>query len=135
MKILFVCKSNFARSQMAEALYNKLTGSQDAESAGLSVEKKWEGKPVSQFKNYVVDSMKEIGIDLSENKPKQITRKMFEQADKVIVMDENRELWPGYFFNSDKVLFWDIPDTRGKGLDFHNKVRDKIKEKVLGLIK
>lgn len=134
MKILFVCKSNFARSQMAEALYNKLTNSQDAESAGLSVEKEWEGKKISQFKNYVVDSMNEIGIDLSENKPKQLTKEMFEQAEKVVIMEDDRELWPEYLFNSDKVTFWDIPDTRGKDLDFHNKVRDKIKEKVLELI-
>ena len=51
--LFFVCKSNFARSQIAEALYNKLTVSQDAKSAGLSVEKEWKGKKISQSKNYV----------------------------------------------------------------------------------
>ena len=78
--------------------------------------------------------MKEVGIDLSENKPRQLTKLMFEQAEKVVVMEEDRELWPESLLNSNKVVFWDIPDIRGEGLDFHNKVRDKIKEKILELI-
>jgi protein-tyrosine-phosphatase len=34
-KILFICYGNVARSQMAEAFYNKFTNSNDAKSAGV----------------------------------------------------------------------------------------------------
>ena len=33
-KVLFICKGNWFRSQMAAAIYNKLTNSSDADSAG-----------------------------------------------------------------------------------------------------
>lgn len=37
MKVLFVCKNNQFRSQMAASLYNKMTGTDNAYSAGTYV--------------------------------------------------------------------------------------------------
>jgi len=34
MKVLFICKNNQFRSQMAASMYNKITGTNDADSAG-----------------------------------------------------------------------------------------------------
>ena len=37
MKVLFICKGNWYRSQIAEAIYNQLTHSHDASSVGTFV--------------------------------------------------------------------------------------------------
>ena len=61
-KVLFVCVHNSARSQMAEAFLNQLGGNEfKAESAGL--------EPGS-LNPFVVEVMKEVGIDISENPTK-----------------------------------------------------------------
>ncbi len=58
-KILFVCIHNSARSQMAEAFLKKYGGEHfEAESAGL--------EPGTLNPN-VVEVMKEVGIDISNN--------------------------------------------------------------------
>jgi len=60
LKVLFVCLHNSARSQMAEAFLNSLAGDKFiAESAGLEAGK---------INPYVVEVMKEVGIDISQNK-------------------------------------------------------------------
>ena len=61
-KVLFVCVHNSARSQMAEALLNKLGGdSFEASSAGLEPGK---------LNPYVVKVLQEEGIDISNNQTK-----------------------------------------------------------------
>jgi len=64
MKVLFVCVHNSARSQMAEAFLKQMAGDKfEVESAGLEPGKL---NPV------VVDVMKEVGIDISQNKTKSV---------------------------------------------------------------
>ena len=133
MKILFVCKSNFARSQMAEELFNKYTKKHSAISAGTSVEKEWFGKALSLFPNHVIEAMKEEYLDLSKNKPKQLTQKMTEEVERIIVLAQ-KDHCPDYLLKSKKTIFWDVPDPRGQDLEFHRKVRDLIKIKVKDLI-
>ena len=59
-KVLFVCVHNSARSQMAEAFLNTLAGDQFyAESAGFEP---------GNLNPYVIKVMKEVGIDISNNK-------------------------------------------------------------------
>lgn len=64
IKVLFVCIHNSARSQMAEAFLNQLgVGRYVAESAGLEPGK---------LNPIVVESMQEIGIDISKNPTKSV---------------------------------------------------------------
>ena len=64
VKVLFVCIHNSARSQMAEAFLNAL-GSEDflAESAGLEP---------GTLNPLAVESMKEVGIDISGKTTKSV---------------------------------------------------------------
>jgi len=59
-KVLFVCVHNSARSQMAEAFLNTLAGDRFyAESAGFEP---------GILNPYVIQVMKEVGIDICNNK-------------------------------------------------------------------
>ena len=63
-KVLFVCVHNSARSQMAEALLNHMAGDRYiAQSAGLEP---------GALNPLAVEAMREIGIDISQNKSKDV---------------------------------------------------------------
>ena len=137
MKILFVCKGNIARSQMADIIFNKLSKRHYAISAGTVVGSH-EGQKIDDMDDlsdqYVIDCMKEIGLDVSEKTRKQLTKDMVEKADKIIVMAEIETI-PNYLKNSKKTIFWNIENPKGKSLEEHRLVRDRIKTKVEELIK
>ena len=62
-KILFVCVENAGRSQMAEGFFRKYApNGYEATSAGT--------KPTPEINPIAVEVMKEIGIDISKQKPK-----------------------------------------------------------------
>jgi arsenate reductase len=62
-KALFVCIGNAGRSQMAQALYERLGG--EARSAG--------SRPEQELHEAVVEAMEEVGIDISDRHPKGFT--------------------------------------------------------------
>ena len=126
--ILFVCVHNSGRSQMAEAFFNKLAeGKARAYSAGT--------QPADKVNPVVVEAMREIGIDVSGNKPKALTMDMVEKADRMITMGCGAEagaVCPASFIETED---WALEDPEGKSLEQVRKIRDEIKEKVDKLIK
>ncbi|MEI6479670.1 MAG: hypothetical protein WCO21_02490 [bacterium] len=54
MKALFICKGNYERSQMAAAIYNKLTNTRDADSVGtyFGAPEEPEGQMLSKLMSY-----------------------------------------------------------------------------------
>ena len=134
--VLFVCIHNSARSQMAEAFLNALAGDRFlACSAGIEPGKL---NPV------VVDVMKEIGIDISQNQTKSvqgfIDQKL--QFDYVItVCDEASAERCPIFPGKTKRIHLGFPDPSGftgsKEEKFKKtrEVRDNIQKKISQLIK
>ena len=133
MKILFVCRGNVGRSQMATAIFNKLSRKHHAFSAGTHVGEK-EGQ---QIHDYVIEAMGEFGLDLLKNKRKQLNMEMVREADKVIILCEKREKrdFPEYLKNLRKVIYWQVEDGKGRDYEFHIKMRDQIKNLVEKLVK
>ena len=127
MNILFVCKSNVGRSQMAEAFFSRLSKHKSI-SAGTNVFEK-EGQPLHEF---VVKCMAEEGYDLSKNKRKQITVEMTNKSDKIIVMAKLEEL-PSYL-DLKKVILWNVDDAKDMSYEFHCKIRGQIKNLVTELV-
>lgn len=64
-KVLFLCLHNSARSQMAEALLNSLFPDHYIAYSGGT-------EPAERVNPYVVRALQEIGIDISQNRPKSI---------------------------------------------------------------
>ena len=130
-KVLFLCIHNSARSQMAEEYLKKFAGDQfETESAGFEP---------SEINPFVVEAMKEEGIDLSRKQ----TQSVFElyKAQKfygyvVTVCDRAKEkdcpLFPGLV----KRIHWDLEDpaqftgTDSEKLELVKELRDKIKKLV-----
>ena len=124
-KILFVCVENAGRSQMAEGFLRKYAPHLDVSSAGT--------KPKSQLIPNVVDAMKEIGIDITDQKPKEITKEMISQSITVNMGCMDKESCPALFV--DDVIDWNISDPKDKDIEQIRKIRDEIKNQVLDLIK
>lgn len=128
-KILFVCMSNIRRSQMAEAIFTKLTGIK-AMSAGID--------PAEKVDENVITILKEIGIDMGKTKPKKVTNKMLEWADKIITFRCDDKL-PDKFKH--KIENWELGVKRNvgdkppeRGLDEIRETRDLIYPKIKKLV-
>jgi arsenate reductase (thioredoxin) len=71
-KILFVCVHNSGRSQMAEAFFNRYARAKaHASSAGT--------RPASHTDRIVAEAMQELGIDISQQRPKLLTTEMLRE--------------------------------------------------------
>lgn len=131
INVLFVCVHNSARSQMAEAYLNNLAGDRFfAESAGIEP---------GILNPYVVEVMKEDGIDISGNKTKSVfdfykQGKIYSYV--ITVCDtEAAERCP-VFPGGGKRLHWSFPDpskftgTKEEILENVRKIRDDIKNRI-----
>jgi len=77
--------------------------------------------------------MGELDYDLSKNIRKQLTPKMVEEADRIIVMTEKENL-PNYV-DASKITLWNIEDAKDRSLEFHHQIMDQIKVLIEKLIK
>ncbi|QLH02509.1 low molecular weight phosphatase family protein [Nitrosopumilus cobalaminigenes] len=125
--ILFVCVENAGRSQMAEAFFRKFAPNHfNVSSAGTT--------PSSQLNPIVIKVMKEIGIDMVNQKPKILSDVMIKYSSKTVNMGcMDKESCPSLFVKD--TLDWNIPDPKEKTIDEVREIRDKIKSEVLNLIK
>lgn len=124
-KVLFVCVENACRSQMAEAFFNRFaSGKAVAISAGT--------KPSSQVNPKAVQVMKEIGIDMSKQKPKLLTSELMKEVDKIVLMGCGVDVCPAPYVKAEE---WSIEDPSGEPLAKYREVRDIIKGKVEELIR
>lgn len=132
MKVLFVCRGNVARSQLAEAIYNKLTNTNDAKSAGTHVE--YPGESLIDRKSRVgtsnaIDVMNDNGLLSPEQKQTQITKSMLDDFDLVISMAGKRYT-PKWLAESPKYRFWKITDPKARGYAITDKTRRQIEAKI-----
>jgi arsenate reductase (thioredoxin) len=124
--ILFVCVENAGRSQMAEGFFKKYAPNGfKTLSAGT--------KPVSQINPIVVQAMKEVGIDISKQKSKELIDEMIRDSDKVInmgCMDKN--FCPTVWLS--KVIEWGMEDPKGQSIEKVREIRDEIEQRVKKLV-
>jgi arsenate reductase len=135
-KALFVCIHNSARSQMAEALLEKLAGdSFEVESAGLEP---------GNLNPLAVEAMKEIGIDISQNKTKSAFD-LFKEGrlytHVITVCDETSAEQCPFFPGITTRLHWSFEDPSGftgtdeEKLEKTRQVREAIKQKIEAWLK
>lgn len=122
-RVLFVCLHNAGRSQMSEALFNRAAGGRhEACSAGTT--------PAEQVHPEVVEAMAELGIDLSDRKPRELSRTDAEWADLVVTMGCGDEC---PYIPGKRYLDWDLPDPKGQPLEAVRATREEIERRVQAL--
>ncbi|MGW3143826.1 arsenate reductase ArsC [Streptomyces sp. NPDC001177] len=122
--VLFVCVHNAGRSQMAAAFLTHLAGHKvEVRSAGSA--------PADTVNPAVVDAMREVGVDISAERPKVLTVEAVQASDVVITMGcgDTCPVFPGK-----RYLDWQLDDPAGQGVDAVRPIRDEIEQRIRGLV-
>jgi arsenate reductase (thioredoxin) len=122
--VLFVCVHNAGRSQMAAGWLRHLAGDAvEVRSAG--------SVPGDQVNPSAVAAMAEVGVDISDQRPKVLTTDAVEASDVVITMGcgDACPIFPGK-----RYLDWELEDPAGKGVDSVRPIRDEIEQRIRGLL-
>ena len=124
--VLFVCSKNGGKSQLAAGLMRDLAGNKIAVySAGT--------KPAKDLNPQAVESLNELGIDVTGEYPKPVTDEVLDTVDAVIVLGTEAKLEP---VEGKRFEVWetDEPSERGiEGMERMRLVRDDIKARVQAL--
>jgi arsenate reductase len=122
--VLFVCVHNAGRSQMAAGWLRHLAGDGvEVRSAG--------SLPGDQVNPAAVKAMAEVGIDISDQRPKVLTTDAVEASDVVITMGCG-DVCP--VFPGKRYLDWQLEDPAGKGVESVRPIRDEIERRIRGLL-
>jgi protein-tyrosine-phosphatase len=123
-EVLFVCVHNAGRSQMAAGLLSKRAGGRvHVRSAGSA--------PAHELNPGVVEAMREIGIDISQEFPKPLSDEFVKAADVVITMGcgDACPIYPGKRYED-----WELDDPAGQDLVAIRRIRDEIDSRVKALL-
>ena len=121
-KILFVCVENAGRSQMAEGFFRKYAPDRWIPiSAG--------SRPTPEINPVVVEAMKEVGIDISQQKPKELSEELIRSSFlKVSMGCIDQTECPAVFLGNHQD--WGIEDPKGKPIEKVREIRNEIEKKV-----
>ena len=129
---MFLCTANSCRSQMAEGFAKEFgKGLIEVHSAGLMA---------AGVHRRAIAVMKEIGIDISKQKSKEIDEKLLREMDIIVTLCGNAEATCPWTPPQIKRIHWPIKDPVGTvGTEVEimkefRRARDEIKEGVKKLI-
>ena len=125
-RVLVLCTGNSARSQMAEGLLKSIAGDKfEVESAGVAP---------SIVRAEAIQAMREIGVDISENRSKSVDEFATQAFDYVITVCDNARdncpVFPGAAIR----LHWSFQDPASvdgsdeKRLAAFRRIRDQIRD-------
>lgn len=115
---------NAGRSQMAAGFLRALSGGTvEVRSAG--------SVPAEQINPVAVAAMREVGIDIGDERPKVLSTEAVEASDVVITMGcgDACPYYPGKNYQD-----WELDDPAGQGIDAVRPIRDEIERRVRGLL-
>lgn len=128
--ISFVCVQNAGRSQMATAFAERerrergLEGEVTIQTGGTD--------PADSVHDVVADVMSEVGIDLSDREPREITPGEIEACDLVLTMGCSAEgicpaTWRG------DARDWNLEDPHGRSPEDVREIREDVERRVSAL--
>jgi protein-tyrosine-phosphatase len=125
-RVLFLCTGNSARSQMAEALIEQLSGG--AVSAASA------GSHPKPLREEAVRAMRTRGIDIAGRRSKHLDELAGERFDHVITLcDRVREVCPE-FRGAPETAHWSIPDPAREGGRAFERVAEELAVRIRFLL-
>lgn len=113
---------------MAEALFNRMAGgAAEAISAGTA--------PQERPHPEVVQTLNEIGVDVSGQRGRLLTDELVRSADRVITMGcaVDDQTCPAILYAN--VEDWGLPDPKGQPAERVREIRDEVARRVEFLVK
>jgi len=130
IRIAFMCVQNAGRSQMSTAFAERERERRDLEDR---VEILTGGThPADHVHDEVIDVMEEVGIDLSDRTPREITLDEIRSCDYVATMGCST-LDVGEVGDDVDIRDWALDDPDGQDLDQVREIRDEIEGRVTAL--
>ncbi|MBF2077241.1 MAG: arsenate reductase, glutathione/glutaredoxin type [Synechococcales cyanobacterium T60_A2020_003] len=124
-RVMFVCKKNSARSQMAEGFAKTLAaGKIEVTSSGLEA---------SQVHPEAIATMKDVGIDISDQTSNALSEFNPEDFDAVISLCGCGVSLPPEWLTREYFADWQLDDPAENPAIFP-EIRDEIKTRVVALI-
>ncbi len=119
--VLFACVHNAGRSQMSAALFNLVADPARARAISAGTE------PGPRVHPEVLEAMKELGVDLSNVKPRKLTTELASTASLLVTMGcgETCPVVPGLRRED-----WPLEDPKGKPIARVREIRDDIRRRV-----
>jgi arsenate reductase len=124
-RVMFVCKKNSARSQMAEGFARHLgVGKIEVTSSGLEA---------SQVRPEAIATMKDVGVDISRQTSKALSEFQPEDFDVVISLCGCGVNLPPEWVTREVFEDWQLDDPAEQP-EIFPRVRDEIRERVIRLL-
>jgi arsenate-mycothiol transferase len=121
--VLFVCVKNGGKSQMAAGLMRKIAGDTvTVDSAGT--------EPGSAINRLSAATLLEVGVDISDQTPKQLTDDLIRRSDLIVVLGRDAQVMPK---DGTPVEVWDTDEPSERGIDGIERmrlVRDEINRRI-----
>lgn len=123
--VIFACVHSAGRSQMAAAFLNQLADPSSVRAVAAGTE------PATRLHPEVVATMREVGVDLSNARPRHLTDELARSADLLVTMGcgERCPVVPGL-----ARLDWSLADPKGQSPEVVRGIRDDIAARVRQLI-
>jgi len=122
---------------MAVSIYNQMTGTTDADSAGTYVGSldEPEGSMIERYFRTPAffELMEEKGIYIRNNRTKKLLPEMLEKASVVVSMAE-KPFIPDFLINNKKVIWWKVENPPFATRDVSEKTYNQIKSLIEKLI-
>lgn len=124
-RVVFACRHNAGRSQMARAFFAELADPARAVavSAGTT--------PGPHVHPEVAEVMREVGIDLTGAKPQLLTRELAAGTRLLVTMGCGEEC---PFIPGVEVVDWPLEDPKGRPVERVREIRDEVRSWVAALV-
>lgn len=125
-RVVFACRHNAGRSQMAAAFFNLLADPARARAVSAGT------NPSDRIHPVVSDAMKEMDIDLEGVKPRLLTAELAAGARLLVTLGCGEEC---PFVPGVEVEDWPLPDPKDQPIGRVREIRDQVEARVRELLR
>lgn len=133
-KVVFICRGNMYRGQIAKGIYNHFRKDSYAEAYGTNViEQRRQGILLSTLPQmeFTLKELKLKGIDISHEHCEQLTPEYLHDASKLIVMTEKEDIpkWLTHYTYE----YWTVPNPEFVTKEIFEKTYNLLYSKISSL--